>query len=621
MYRLLIANLLLACSLIWAWSVLPTIKLPDELKAYAEGYASQLYGRPVTIGGLRVNLRHPLYVAITDLRLANPDWGSTSDMVHIDEVNAIIDVWPLLKGDLRFESLGITGGQVVLERNANGTGNWKPDNASSLSSVTKSVTDLHNAALRDRRRVPVMLKLTIQNSWISFRTSSGAVLKIDVTDGALSAAGDDQPVALVLRGGYNSIPLSLKVAMQSFDAMHASDQPFHADITAVGAGGVVELSTDMMDPLNFDNYHSQLKARFENLGKMAEIFGSQFHADMPIELNARFQRDDTVWSLEDIKGKISGSRGQGNLHLMEGARLHPDHLQLALNFDRADVGDLLARTSFAAANAAKKGAVLHVELKPGILLDARVSIGELSYGPIHFTDLTFRTFIDPGSILLKNISGGFLGGQVMASFRAEAGESQRLKLNAHLLNADVMQVFQASGFDTRVLGGKINAHADISAIGETFDAAKDNSHGFVVLTMGEGSISKKLMRQASTDLRALFGSPSGMSLVSCMLTVMTVDDHRIFLSPFRIRSADGTLFGSGNLDLKSMMIDFAFKTDSNSTSMFALDMPIALTGTLRNPKIRPAQGSIIGDRQGELMPIPPLPSDLNDVAVDSACRN
>src|SRR5690349_15048239 len=96
-----------------------------DLKPFVERHATESLGRKVTLGSFEVTWGDPLAVEIRDLTVANTSWGSDPEMIRVGKLSALLNVSPLLKGVLHYEKLRIADVKVVLERDQNGTGNWK----------------------------------------------------------------------------------------------------------------------------------------------------------------------------------------------------------------------------------------------------------------------------------------------------------------------------------------------------------------------------------------------------------------------------------------------------------------------------------------------------------------
>src|SRR5258708_24130498 len=201
-----------------------------------ERYMTWKLDRRLAFGRLEVTWGNPLAVEIRDLRLANAPWGSVPEMVRIDSVSARLDVVPLLRGVLRFERLDVVKPVVVLERDATGRGNWRVTAAPSPATSKK------------RAGSPTLLDFHLHDGRVTYRTSSGALLRNDLHDLTIRAAGDDQPASLVLEGAYNDTPVRLIAQTQSFAVLRQASVPFGAEFSAATPSATIDVKGTMSEP-------------------------------------------------------------------------------------------------------------------------------------------------------------------------------------------------------------------------------------------------------------------------------------------------------------------------------------------------------------------------------------
>ncbi|EAQ04919.1 AsmA family protein [Pseudooceanicola batsensis HTCC2597] len=83
-------------------------------------------GREVRIGGeARFTLWPDLGVTVDGLRIANADWSDNGPMFQAQRVTIGVDAAALIRRDIRIRTLHAEAPQILLERNADGEGNWE----------------------------------------------------------------------------------------------------------------------------------------------------------------------------------------------------------------------------------------------------------------------------------------------------------------------------------------------------------------------------------------------------------------------------------------------------------------------------------------------------------------
>ena len=91
-------------------------------------------------------------------------------MVRVGHLSALIDVRPLLRGVLRYENLRVEDAAIVLERDKTGVGNWKFPGGG-LGGGFAIVP-------KNRTQFPTLIDFALAGGLVTYRTSSGAILRI-----------------------------------------------------------------------------------------------------------------------------------------------------------------------------------------------------------------------------------------------------------------------------------------------------------------------------------------------------------------------------------------------------------------------------------------------------------
>ena len=297
-----------------------------DLRPWIEEYGSSSFDRPMTIGTLRIGWGDALSLEMQDFRLANASWGSSPDMVHIESVTAEIDPWSLFGGAIRFEKLEVIKPVIVLERDADGLGNWK---------IGKS--DLSWDRSANRSQFPTLIDLALRGGNVSFRTTSGNWLRVALDDLKIHSSGADGPVTITLDGAYNDLPAKLTAAAQSFDAMRDIAHPYGISFTIANASTSIEFKGTLQDPLDFDGVLGSLAIDAQKLDGLLRIFGAESGIDPPVHFAGDLQRQDDHWQLSAVQGKLGGSAFSGGLILDEAARGQPDDVGFDLAFPKLDL--------------------------------------------------------------------------------------------------------------------------------------------------------------------------------------------------------------------------------------------------------------------------------------------
>jgi hypothetical protein len=151
-----------------------------------------------------------------------------------------------------------------------------------------------------------------------------------------------------------------------------------------------------------------------------------------------------------------------------------------------------------------------------------------------------------------------------------------------LRQADAAQLIRWSGGPPGTLTGLLDGAVSLKLTGGTLPAALADGRISAVVGMRDGRISHTALELASTDLRSLFRRGTVTAPLLCLLAVDDVKNGKGPINPVRLETAGAIIFGSGLLDLVRRRIDLTVESDTGSTSIFALDIPIRISGPFDN---------------------------------------
>jgi uncharacterized protein involved in outer membrane biogenesis len=536
-----------------------------DWRAQLESYASHALDRRVAVAGLRVGWGNPLALELTGLRLANAGWGSAPDMLSVERLSATIDLGSLLRGVIRFENLRLDKPALLLERDANGVGNWhfggSASGAGGLAIVPKN-----------RSQFPTLIDFGVHDGRVTYRATSSD-LRIDFHDMAIRSPGDDQAVSLSLDGAYNGSPTRLTATTDSYIVMRNAAVPFGADFSLANDAATIGFRGTMMEPLDFDGVSGKIDIDAKQLGAFLHLLGAELRADFPFTIAGAFDRAGAKWNIGEAQGQVAADPFGGTLTLTEGGRGAPDSLAAGLDFATLDLAPVIGPSQ------SGKPVSLRLESDPSVFVDARIAAKRLTYETRHLAEFALALRTRPGEITVSELSFAFGDGKVAASGSATAmGARSRIAASAALNGADAGAVAAALAAEPGQLAGTLDGRLIVEMTGATLSDALKTSSGEAVLAMTGGRVSRDLIERASTDLRTLFRSGEGWMPVSCLLGIAVLRNGVATIAPLRLRTPETTLVGGGQVDLVTGKVDMTVKTEAGSTSLLALKLPLRISG-------------------------------------------
>jgi uncharacterized protein involved in outer membrane biogenesis len=586
-----------------------------DLRSLAEMYAPKALDRRVSVGAVRVGWGNPLAVELRELRLANAPWGSAPDMVRIESLSAEIDPWSLLGGSLRFQKLEIVKPSIILERNADGVGNWRFGGAESQSPSRFAVVP------KNRGQFPTLIEFNLRDGAVSYRTSSGAILRGVMHELTVRSGGDDQAVVLALDGAYNDMPARMTAETESFATLRNRSVPFGTVFSVAMASSTVHFQGTMTEPLDFDGVQGSLKIDGRDLGAFLRIFDTEIIAALPVSVIGGLHRSGDDWRLSDAKGTLATNGFIGTLALMEAGRAKPDDLTLVLDFAELDVKQLLKGDS--PASAATLGALsLRLDGVRATNLDASVKARQLDYGAIRVADVALHGVIRAGQINLSQVNFAIAGGTFDGSGVAQtAANGTHVTASVGFSGVDAGRISESLGAEAGQFSGKLDGGLILEMTGETVRHALEASRGRAAVAMTQGSVARALLERASADLRSLFRKDEGAARIGCLLGIIDLRNGVGTISPLRLQTQNTTLIGGGLVDFLGERLDVTIKSEATSTGFFALDVPFRVSGNFAALGVQPMIASSAAwlDAPARNNPAHELPQRLQPLAMRNPC--
>jgi uncharacterized protein involved in outer membrane biogenesis len=589
-----------------------------DLGAWIEKYESASLDGRLTIGSLKFRWGNPLTVEFRDVRLASPSWGSSPEMVRIDSGSAAIDPWSLWGGPLRFEKLEVVNPVIILERNAEGTGNWAMGAAASIPSPP--VPPVASTYAANRLKIPTLIDVALRGGNIRFRTSSGQWLRIELDDLKIRADGADRPLSSTVDGAYNDQRGKLTAEGESFDALRDPSHPYGISFSIANPSTSIGFKGTLIDPLAFDGVEGALKMQVQRLGDLLKIFDAETNADIPLQLAGALTRAGGHWKLSDASGKLAGNAFTGALTLEEAARGQTDNISLDLAFPQLDLDPILVGVAKpgSAKSADWRMLPLQLEEKRGTNIAWRIAAKLLTYAKTRIADVALRGHIAGGEMALEQVKLAFAGGTFNGSASVKnAPGGGHVVAQAALSGIDVAQLSRSAGAPAGQIAGRLDGALSLDMSGATLKSALGASRGHAVLALTQAQIARAVLEKISTDLRSFFRKREGTVPVSCLLGVVDFKNGIGTIWPLELRTPDATLVGYGRVDFPGQHLDLTVQSVAASTSFFALDIPVSISGNIRNLHAQEAEGPPISPKG--IDPLHGLPANMRALAQQNPC--
>ncbi len=570
-------------------------------------------GRKVEIASLRVSPGRWIGVELRGVTLANLESGSHADMLSLRNLQAEIDSWSLLFAATPLvRSLVVEGVTLRLEK-IHGHKNWRFGERSPAPSSGNPP---------DYRGVPTVLDFQMKDSEIIIRTTSGNFLHTRIDQAQVTSDSANTPVRMNVMGSYNGLAATLNGDLDSFDALRRAPQPFPVRLHLNSGHTSMAFQGTMTDPLNFEGVAGELRLHAPTPDVFGALAGEALNLNLDIELTGKFEHANNDWKLSDISGKINHEAFKGAiLHLVEGDHGKPDHIRVDLAFTRLNLNRIIAGAPPPGAAEKHADITLALDPKQDPVIDARFTVQELTYAKIRVTNSHFAGVLAANKVDVTELSLSTFGAQISAQAHAQTiPTGTRITADVAMHNADIDALGRGFGVTAMPLNGRINGRLAVSAEGRTVNTAAHQARISAVISMLGGSVEKRVIELGSTDLRAAFRRADGNAPLNCLLGVLDMRAGVGQIAPLRIRAATGTIAGSGRFDINNHTMDLLVGSQEDTTSSFALDVPVRIHGRFDDPDLAPARWSSQGRAQMAAADnIAPLPPALRAFASQNPC--
>ncbi len=585
--------------LIWDW---------DWFIPIVQSRAAAALGRPVTIGHLHVRLFPPVRVVADDVTVANPPGWRAGDppLASIGQLTVQADAGAYLTGQgLILPVIAIDKPDLYVAETSDGTTNFKFPSGGGGS--TPKIGDLR---INDGNAHVVMPNLKADfRAKIATRENTDHAAEIVATaDGTYAA----HPIEAHLVGGAL---LSLR------DKQH----PWPIDLTMANGPTHVALKGTVEDPMALAGANLDLRFSGPDLGMLEPLVGFPVPKTPAYDIAGRldFAGFNRI-RFENFHGRLGSSDVEGTIEeqadaSQAGQKPKPD-VTLDLRSNRVDLTDLNGfiggtpgRPTTANATPQEREAAAKSNASSKLLPETPISIPRLNWADIHLhykgahilgrdmplDDVVVALDIVDGRVTLHPISFGVGKGKLMANanLTPTSRKSVHAKIDLRMRNLDVSRLMAAT--HTFQGAGSISGVGAIDSTGNSVASLMANGNGGVKMAMAGGDLSAVLVDLTGLEFGNALLSALGVpqkTPVQCFVGDLELKRGDLDFNAMTLDTGEAIINVGGNVNLATEAIDLHLKTDSKHFSVGSLPTRLNITGTFKDPQIRP--GAEVAARVG-----------------------
>jgi len=327
---------------------------------------------------------------------------------------------------------------------------------------------------------------------------------------------------------------------------------------------------------------------------------------------------------QDFEGRLGNSDIGGTIaEEPSGTEVHGKTkpvVTLDLRSNRVDLTDLNGfiggtpgRTNTADATPQEREAVAKANASPKLLPDTPISVPRLDWADIHLRyngahiegrnmpldDVAVALDVVGGRISVHPVSFGIGKGRLIGDVELvpTSGKDLHARMDLRMQNLDVSRLMAAT--HTFQGAGSVSGVGAIDATGDSLASLMANGNGEVKMAMAGGDLSAVLIDltglQFGNALLSALGIPN-KTQVQCFVGDLVMERGVLDFKAMTLDTGEAITNVGGDVDLGKETIDLGLKTDAKHFSVGSLPTRINVTGTFKDPSIRP--GAEVAARVG-----------------------
>jgi AsmA family protein len=596
----------------FAWIGVPVVLIAtivafwnwDWLIPVVQSRASAALGRRVTVSHLHVRLGRVVQVVADDVVIANPpDWPAADPpLVAIRVLTIQADAWGYLKGNgLLLPLVGLENPKILAAETADGAANFNLSTGGNSGGTPAKIGDLR---ISDGDAHVVVPKL-----------------KADF-DAHIASQGDGADARIVVdaKGTYAAQPITGRLIGGALLSLRDADHPWPVDLNLANGPTHVALKGTLRDPLAFQGADVRLQVSGPDMSLLEPLVGVPIPKTTAYQFTGKLDLNGfEKIRVDDLQGRLGNSDIAGTIEAQLGGtevkgKTRPV-VTMDLRSNRIDLADLTGiiggtpgRTTTAGATPQQRAAVVKSDASNKMLPDTPISIPRLDWADIHlrfhgaqiqgrnmpFDSLSVVMDLVGGNIKMHPVDVGVGKGRltVNADITPQSAKNVHARVDLHMQNLDVSRMMAAT--HTFEGAGSVSGVGAVDATGDSFASLLANGNGQVKMAMAGGNLSAVLVDltglQFGNALLSALGVPQ-KTPIQCFVGDLGLQRGVLDFNLLTLDTGEAITNVGGNLDLSKETIDLALKTDAKHFSVGSLPTRIAITGTFKNPSIRPGAES------------------------------
>ncbi len=545
--------------------------------------------REVQVSGIQVRFEWPPALDFEHVRIGNPDWAKTHDLLDAEGLTAQIAPWPLFEGRLVIPYLHAKAAKGGLEQGA-GRATWHFD---------------------QEQREPSRVKLEgifLDDGHLVYRNEDeDTALELNVK-GSLGAQGEAKFEG---RGKFRGEPSKGSASILALEPM--SGAPIR--ISGKASVGKTDLSGDGSFAMDLQSLDMRLKLAGQTLKDLHKVFGMVLPDTPPYKLAGELKHRGNDWIFDPFEGKVGDSDLRGNLVYAKGGErplLRADLRSKLLDFN--DLGPLVGappgtgpgetaspqQKAKAAAVAASDRILPHEkiaterwrEMDADVKLDA---LRVLRPKQLPLDSLSTHLILKDAVLRLEPLNFGVAGGRVTSQVSIDSRpQPPSAGIKTEIQGLKLAELFPTLKTMEEALG-TLYGRAELKGRGASVGDMLGTSNGKLVVAANGGRVSDLLIQLLEIDIAkaaTLLGTKKQVDL-RCAVGIFEVKDGVASPDSFIVDTTGTFVKVDGKIDLDRERLDLVAHARGKTPSPLVLRTPVMVEGPFKQPAVHVKAGPIV----------------------------
>jgi len=562
-----------------------------------ETQASAALGRKVTIGQLHVSLGRIIVVSADNIVVANPDaFPQEAPFAQIDTLKVGADVMAFVRNrSIVLPRIAVFRPTVTATQLANGRANWD----FSLPATKPGQTATASPQIGD-------LQITDGHAHIvSPKLKTDMTLTIGTTP-----IQDNQEGRLQIEaaGTYAGQKITGHFVGGTLLSLRDAQTPYPVDLHVSNGATHVDLVGSVQDPIKFAGANLKLDFAGPDMSLLYPLTGVPIPQTPPFHVTGALNVAGHTIKFQNFAGQVGSSDLEGEINVTPGADrpLVEANLQ-SRRVDLTDLGGFIGSTpgrrDTPGETAAQRKETAQAEASPKLIPDTPINIPKLraadvrlKYRGTHiegrsipFDNIVVDLDITDGNITLKPLNFAVGTGEITSDIAlSPLDKGMHATAQIDFRRVDLSRLMAA----THVFhgAGVIGGSANITTTGASLAQMLGDGNGGVRLFMTGGDLSALLIDISGLEfgnaLLSALGIPQEATL-RCFIGDLALNHGILQTKVLALDTSESDVHGTGDINLARETIDYTLRTQATHFTIGTLPTPIDITGTFKNPSIRP----------------------------------